>query len=193
MDNRDFLHDGETLLCSQRASAALFVRSAVRGLFDGVILGLIVSALIGGIAYFAFNTLLPVWVFVLLFVVSYLIILWKRWQVWKHETFRVTSERLLVPFPAALFHAPLHTIKWSQYQESHVGHRGVLDFFFLSRPLCIRHGTADAHKETCFPSLSYAQDLKHYLDKVDSAVRAGTIATVKPFVAKPRGRRDMEV
>jgi hypothetical protein len=190
MDDRLFLHDGEILLVNQRSSAAILLVSWVRGLLDAVILTIILSLIVVVAGYFGFE-MIPAWyVYIILFVLSYLAVCWKRWKVWKHASLRVTSDRILVQTPTSLFHPHLTTIKWPQYQESFVGHRHFLDFFFQSRPLCVRYGTADAHSKSCFPSVTYAQDLKHYMDKVDSAVRKNQVALLKPFVAKPRGKRD---
>ncbi len=189
-DERAYLHDNETLLCSVRASGAGLLRDLLRGLIEGLVFG----AVIGFVS--ALTALPTGWKFDLqlgvgFFFIGVIVVLVQRVRLWSDTRLRVTSERLLVPEPGPIFHPPLHTVKWSQYQESHVGRRGVLDIFFFSRPLIIRYGTADANKEIRFPSLRYAEDLKHYLDKVDSCVRKGDLSGLKPFVAKPKGKRDV--
>ncbi len=192
MDDRSYLHDGEQLLCSMHSSTAMLLQSWMRAVLEGVIVGVVLCAIGFVIATFGFDVSLSIWLYVTFVIVSVLIIGYFRWKTWKHATLRITSERILLHNPNALFHSDLKTIKWPQYQESHAGHRTFLDFFFWSRPLHIRYGTADAYNEAHFPSLRYAEDLKHYLDKVDSAVRKNEIAAVHPFVAKPRGKRDVQ-
>ena len=190
MDDRSYLHDGEHLLCSMHSSPAMLIRSWMRAIVEGGVAGIVVCAVAFVIASFGFQSALSVWVYVVLVVLGILAVGYFRWKIWTHATFRITSERILLHDPNAIFHSDLKTIKWPQYQESHAGHRTFLDFLFWSRPLHIRYGTADAYNEAHFPSLRYAEDLKHYLDKVDSAVRKNEIAAVNPFVAKPRGKRD---
>ncbi len=189
MTDRTHLHDGEVLLASQHASVAGLLHSVLRGLVEGLFFGAII-AMAGALGLMALGGDFGLWLGIGLLVLTLAIVLAQRVRLWRHTAFRITSERILVPEVGSLLHPPLHTVKWSQYQESHVGHRTGLDPLFRSRSLGIRYGTADAHKEVSFPSLRYAQDLKHFLDKVDSAVRRGDISSVKPFVAKPRGKRD---
>lgn len=207
MDDRSHLHDAEVLLCSLRSSPAMLLWLAVRGILDAVIIGAILSVVLFLVSVF-FDVSLGVWMYAVLFVVTYAYVLWQRWRVWNHALFRITSERILLQDPHAFFHSPLRTVKWSQYQESYTGHqpqestqrpheshhhvsqRQFFDYFFGSRPICIRYGTADARFEAEFPSLRYAHDVKHYLDKVDSAVRRNDLSSIKPFVAKPKGKRD---
>ena len=185
------------------------LRTLLRGVLDALILGITIAGLVTGIWFFGAETFPPLWFFITLLLVLYGLVAWRRWHVWNHALFRVTTERILLDSPLAFFHSPLRTIKWSQYQESYTGHqplestqramhsdhgshRHFFDYFFLSRPISIRFGTADAHQEASFPSLRFAEDLKHYLDKVDSAVRRSDVASVKPFVAKGKGKRDVE-
>jgi hypothetical protein len=191
MDDRAHLHDGETLLCSMHASGAGLLQDLLRGCIEGLFFGAIIG-MAGAIAITAIGWSFGLVAGVVLLVLGLALVIAQRVRLWLHTCFRVTTERLLVPAPGPLFHPPLHTIKWSQYQESHVGHRKAFDIFFFSRPLVIRYGTADANKEVRFPALRYAEDLKHYLDKVDSAVRRNDTASLKSFVAKPRGKRDVD-
>ncbi len=189
MDSRAHLHDGEHLLCSMHSSVAALLHSIVRGLAEGLILGAVISLVIA-IALFFMNGAIAVWMIVIVLMLSCALVIYLRWRSWKHGLIRVTTERILLASPYALFHAPLTTIKWPQYQECEAGHRHFLDLFFFARPLNFRYGTADAPHEAHFPSLRYAEDLKHYIDKVDSAFRRNETASLKPFVAKPRGKRD---
>ncbi len=190
MNDRAYLHDGEILLASQHASVSGLIHGVLRGLIEGLFFGAIVGiAAVLGLT--ALGGDFGVWLGGALAVLAVVIVIAQRVRLWKHTTLRITSERILVPEVGSLLHPPLHTIKWPQYQESHTGHRHGLDALFLSKTLCIRYGTADAHKEVCFPSLRFAGDLKHFLDKVDSAVRRGDVDSVKPFVAKRKGKRDI--
>ncbi|NOS67343.1 MAG: hypothetical protein HOO67_03175 [Candidatus Peribacteraceae bacterium] len=189
-----FLHEGETLLASRRSSPAVLILCFLRSLLEGGIAGVLLSVILSLIGAFAFSTpLLPVWAYASLIVFSIVIAFLQHIRTWNEARFRVTTERILIADPTAFFHAPLFTVKWLQYQESEVDHRQALDVFFLARPIKIRYGTADAKYEAKFPSLRYAEDLKHFLDKVDAAVRRNDVASLKPFVAKPRGKRDGEM
>ncbi len=189
MDEHAHLHDGETLLCSVRASIAGLLSSLARGLLEGLLFGAIVG-MAGAFGVAALGWSFGPWIGAALGVIALGYVLYHRVHLWKTTKLRITTERILVPEPGPFLHPPLHTVKWPQYQESHVGHKKPVDFLFGSNPLFIRYGTADAHKEVRFPSLRYAEDIKHYLDKVDSAVRRGDVASLKPFIAKPKGKRD---
>jgi hypothetical protein len=189
MSERSFLLDSEQLLCDMRSTPAVLAQSFLRGLLDTLVIGIAVAALLYG-GFYALGWSVPLWLPIACVVIAYGVVAWRRWEMWKHATLQITSERILLHTPGTLFHVPLRTIKWSQYQESYVGHRTFLDFFFRSRSLHIRFGTADAPREFHFPSLRYAEDLKHYLDKIDAAIRHNDAAAVRPFVAKPRGKRD---
>ncbi len=190
-DERAYLHDSETLLASMRSGLAGLFQNLFRGLIEGLFFGVIVG-MAGAFGITAIGWSFGLWAGVVLAVIALGLVLYQRWHLWHDTKIRVTTERILIPEPGPLLHPPLHTVKWPQYQESHVGHRTFLDALFFSKPLYIRYGTADAHKEVRFPSLRYAEDLKHFLDKVDSAVRRGDTTGLKPFVAKPRGKRDGE-
>lgn len=185
-----YLHEGERLLCSRRSSPAVLIVSLLRGLLETLITGAILSVAIAITLLFAFATTLALWMYAAIFLVCLAGIVFQRVAIWREATLRVTTERILIANPMAFFHAPLTTVKWPQYQESEVDHRGPLDLLFLARPIRIRYGTADARYEAKYPSLRYAEDLKHYLDKVDAAVRRHDLATLRPFVARPRGKRD---
>ncbi len=174
-----------------RASPAVLASSLGRGFLEALGVTVALSIMLFGVIL-ASGGALPLWVPVLLLVPILGLIGWLRWRTWSHARFRATTERLLIQNPVALFHGELRTVKWPQYQESHTGHRGPLDLFFRARPICIRYGTADAQNEVSFPSVAYAQDLKHYLDKIDSAFRRNDASALHVFVAKPRGKRDTE-
>ena len=139
---------------------------------------------------------------------------WSRVRAWQRAELRVTTDRLLLQYPSALlypsrmnvrwvsrtggmmryitqpFGTGTLTVKWSQFQEAQVARPSLLDLFWRTRPLLLRYGSADAEREVVFPSLPYASDLKHYLDKVDSAVRSGQAEHLRSFVLKPKGQRD---
>jgi hypothetical protein len=186
MDERRHLHDRETLLFGMHATVASLLSSLFRGLLESLIVAVlftvIVSLILGnasGAWVLFLSSLFPV----------FLILSFLRWRVWQHALFRLTNDRIILEFPGRLFHSPTRTIKWSQYQESYVGHPTFFDLLFRSRPLVIRFGTADGKESTFFPSLRYAHDLKHYMDKIDSAVRKGDTDAMRPFIAKPKGQR----
>jgi hypothetical protein len=189
MREQRFLHEGERLLCTQGSTPAVFLYGIVRGLMETLVGLIIIMVGIGAVALFAGIDIPWVLIAILAFILL-CSILAQRYRIFRHAALRITTERILIGNPLHFFHAPEHTIKWPQYQESTVGRRSPMDLLFFSRPLRIRYGTADAKQEIAFPSLLYAEDLKHYLDKVDSLVRSGKGADLKPFIAKPRGKRD---
>jgi uncharacterized membrane protein (Fun14 family) len=188
MYEQRYLHEGERLLCVQRSTPAVLLRSIGIGFFEGLTLGVALGIVIA-IASLLLGASVPWIVIAVIAVLCVVGVMAQRARVCRSALFRVTTERILIAEPMHLFHAKLHTVKWSQYQESEAGRRQFLDLLFLARPLRIRYGTADARTELRYPSLSYAEDLKHYLDKVDSLLRAGKGSEIKEFIAKPRGRR----
>ncbi len=154
------------------------------------------------------NPISPLWLIPIpLLVVA--VLGWLTHHHWKEATFRVTNERILLEYKHGILVHPmmpvaadpaakgkhkakeytLVTIKWNQYQESSLPSAGIINSLFGVRPLAIRYGSADGHMIAFFPSLPYAKDLKHYLDKVDSAVRHGHESELKPFILKPKGQR----
>jgi hypothetical protein len=212
MDDRLFLHDNEKLLCNMHPSKGLLLRELFSAVLAGVVVTLVLSAIAGIAAYLLWELFLSPFVYIVIAILCIGFFCWRAHREWKHFSFRVTTDRLLLLSPEAprsvkeMTHEPhsshhsffgfgshpMHTIKWSQYQESYTTRRSFFDVLFKARPLCIRYGTADAQMHLCFPSLRFANDLKHYLDKVDSAVRAKQVDSLKPFVEKPRGERDSE-
>ena len=185
MDSTLHLHENERLLLSVRPSAAFFLYGAVRSVLESLVVSLLLGLLLAFAAHFSF--VLP---FVFLLILLLLILGGTRFLHWRHASFRVTTERMLIEYSGSLFSHTLATIKWGQYQESSLGHRGMLDLLFRSRPLVIRYGAADSKLFVHFPSLTMASDIKHYLDKVDSAVRNHQMENLKAFVAKKKGERD---
>ena len=190
MSDDRYLHEGETLLLSRRSSLSVLLLGILRALLETLIVGAIINVALTITLLFVFSGSMSLWMYVAIFVICFVAIFSQHVYIWREAMFRVTTERILIANPLTFFHAPLVTIKWPQYQECEVGHRHFLDVFFLARPLKIRHGTADAKDEAHFPSLRYAEDIKHYLDKVDSAIRKNDLTSIRPFVAKPRGKRD---
>lgn len=192
MDDRRFLHEGEVLLATVRPSAGSLAWNFIQAVVDALLIGIVASVGAGVALWLAVGSPPSAGLVAGIFIASYAAAACLHWRFWRHATFRVTTERILLEHHPTLVTKSSATIKWSQYQESHVGRRSFTDFLSGSRPLCVRHGTADAKIEVCFPSLRYASDLKHYLDKVESAVRRGEAGALRPFVARPRGRRDQE-
>lgn len=192
MDDRRFLHDQERLLGAFHPSLGSLIVEMVIGFFESIVASAILLAIIIGATWASTGAVPALWIDIVVVVLIALGILYRRYSLWSHSSFRVTTERILLQHHSSLFSSHLTTVKWPQYQESEFGPLNPLDIIFRARTLCIRYGTADAHLKTCFPSLAYAKDLKHYLDKVDSAFRGGpqAIAQVQPFVMKPRGQRD---
>lgn len=186
MDERRHLHDREILLFGMHATSASLLSSLLRCFVEALIVSALLTLIISVAMGSASNALL---IFFALFIPLFALLSLLRWRVWSHALFRLTNDRIILEFPGRLFHSPTRTIKWSQYQESYVGHPTFFDLLLRSRPLVIRFGTADGKESTYFPSLRYAHDLKHYMDKIDSAVRKGDTEAMRPFIAKPKGQR----
>ena len=185
MDEHIHLHEGEHLLLMVHPSIAYFLRGIIRSLIDGILAAVVLTLLVVVLLQFAFLlTFFTIW----LIATSFLVFL--RYRHWRHSLLRVTTERILLQHAASFFSLPLRTIKWSQYQESALGHRSILDIPFRVRSLVIRYGAADSKLYLSFPAVPLAHDIKHFLDKIDSAVRRGQTAGLKPFEFKPRGERD---
>ncbi len=184
MEERSFLHDGETLLVHLRPAGSVYVVDVCKGLLEGAVVG----SLIAAILWFTILPSVPVNIGIV--VVLSILAAVRRYRHLKHSSFRVTTERILILHHHSLFKEPLKTIRWDQYQESLVDRRTVLDILFGVRPITIRHGNADSKDFSHFPAVSYAEDLKHYLDKAYSLVRSGKAVELKPFILKPRGKRD---
>lgn len=190
MNDSLHLHEGERLLCSVRSSGALLLRLWLRSLFDGVALGAVLALLLFLCMWALGLGGAVVWLLPACPVVAFLGSAALRYRRWRDAGLRVTTERILVEMATGALSSFQATIKWSQYQESHVERPHPLDLFFGSRTLTIRHGSADATRHVYAQSVRLATDLKHYLDKVDAVLRQGRADDLRPFVAKPRGQRD---
>lgn len=188
MEERQYLHDAECVLCALRPSAGwlclgllrCFGYAALLGVSAYIVVNLLLS--LAGTAPVGFSMLS-----LFLFLAGLLFTL-RCIALWRRAVFRVTTDRILLSPPQVFFHAPLRTVKWAQYQESRVSHGTVFDLLFHARPLLIRYGSGE-EDQFSYPSLPCARDLKHYLDKVDSALKGGRSAELKPFVLKKRGER----
>ncbi len=185
MDDRVHLHEHENLLLHMRPSVALFLRGVLWSLAASLLIALLFMLVLAG----ALAMSAPV-VFGWSFIISTFLLSVRSYFQWRHAHFRVTTERILLEAPLSLLRHVHRTIKWSQYQESDLAQRGPLDLLFFVRTLKIRYGAADSKLFVVFPALPLAEDIKHYLDKIDSAVRRNDAASLKPFIAKARGKRD---
>lgn len=188
MEGRQYLHDAERVLCALRPSSGWLFLGLFRCLGHALLLGIS--------AYIFMNLLLSIFstapvgfpvLFLFLFLAVFLLAL-RCIFLWRGAVFRVTTDRILLHFPQVFFRALPRTVKWAQYQESRVGRGNVFDLLFRARPLQIRYGSGE-EDQFSYPSLPCTADLKHYLDKVDSAIKGGRSAELKPFVLKRRGER----
>ncbi len=190
MDSHSHLYDSEQLLLSMHPGVALLVHGMLQAVVDAAVVTIVLALALVVSLWFSFEVLPPWYAYALIFVVAYGLIAWRKKALWSKASLRLTNDRILMQSPKRFGMESIKTIKWSQYQESFTEKGGILNALFGAKRLCVRYGTADAHRLTCFPSVGYAVDIKHYMDKVDSAVRAGKIGEIRPFVAKPKGRRD---
>lgn len=188
MEERHHLHDAERVLCALRPSGGWllcgFLRCAGSALLVGVPVYFCVNIFLG---FLGVSSLGLPYVFTFM-LFAYVALVLRCCSLWRTSVFRVTTDRLLLQIPRTFFPAPLRTVKWAQYQESRVGRGNVFDLFFHAHPLSIRYGSGE-DDQLCYPSLPCAADLKHYLDKVDSALKGGRSAELKSFVLKRRGER----
>jgi len=208
MDGREYLHDGELLYVQLHPTKAALIAQLTRFVCLTAAVGIAVAILLWFGLTAAGIRVHPLWLAPLPLVLAFLSG-WVTHGHWRAARFRVTNERILLEYKDGILVHPmmpvasdpktakrkpkaysLVTIKWNQYQESSLPAGSLIDTLIGARPLAIRYGSADGHMIAFFPSLPFAKDLKHYLDKVDSAVRRGQEAEVKPFVLKPRGQRD---
>jgi hypothetical protein len=215
MTEHSHLHENEQLLAELRPGWSVLASALIGAILQALVVAIVVSTVVVlGMSVAGGSVSWPV-----VFSMSALFIAaalgWLQFRAWKHAHLRITTDRLLFHYGKTLFsrsrllvsymrrtgdhiehtsqpseHATV-TVKWPQYQESHAGRPKLMDVFAGARPLSVRYGTADTEREVCFPGLSFAQDLKHYLDKVDSAVRHGKTEALRPFVLKPSGQRDL--
>lgn len=190
MDDRSYLHDGERLLLRMGPGIPVLVRGIARALAESIAAGIALFALLLGLLWMTFDIALPWIASAATITTAFALLCWVRYGLWRKAAVRVTNDRILIQEPGPYSLKSLKTVKWSQYQESATKKGGVLDMIFGAKNLIVRYGTADAQRQAAFPCLPYATDIKHYLDKIDSAVRDGTVGQVKVFVAKPRGQRD---
>jgi hypothetical protein len=186
----DNLHlaDHETLLLSAKPSISVVITEAILGLFEGVVLGLLVWFL-GTLAVSSGENewfkAIPATLAALVFLGACV----RRIKASRHTVFTVTSDRILALTHDKIFFHKLHTLKWNQYQECTVGRPGPLDVFSSARALSIRYGNADSKLFLHVTPIAYASDVKHYLDKIDGLIRRNSLSEVRPFIAKPKGKR----
>jgi hypothetical protein len=190
MDERAHLHDGERLLHAAHPARSVLVGWTVQGIVTSLI-----AAAAGALAIVAvfnlFGLSVSWWIVapILAALLLYLSVGGAKAR-WNKTLLRITTERILLVYPKSPFSYHQKTIKWNQFQESSTGSAGFLQMFGKAKQLKIRYGSSDAPLLAVFPAIPHAQDVKHYLDKVDSAVRRNALDDVKAFVAKPKGRRD---
>ncbi|HRH93058.1 MAG TPA: hypothetical protein PKV72_00835 [Candidatus Peribacteria bacterium] len=190
MDDRSYLHDGERLLLKMSPGLPVLLRGIARGFAEALVAGILFTLFLLGGFWLAFETLLPWQIGIGVILVLFGALAWYRRSLWKQAALRVTNDRILLQEPGPFSLKSMKTVKWSQYQESATKKGGLLEMAFGVKHLIVRYGTADAQRQAMFPGLPFATDIKHFLDKVDSAVRDGKAAELKTFVAKPRGKRD---
>lgn len=174
-----------------RPSIGALLSSLALGMLDAAAIAAALTAIliaVFSVARFAFS--LSIAVTAALFVLSYCGVAIYRMQGWRRASMRVTTERILLQSPGGLLARPLITIKWARYQESALARAKPLDLLLRTRTLVVRYGTAGGEREARYNALPMGRDIKHFLDKVDAAVRQGTQAQLRPFIAKPRGQRD---
>lgn len=192
MDDRSYLHDGERLLLKMSPGVPVLVRGIARAFVEALVGGVIFTLIVLGGFWMAFDIFLPWQIGIGVALVLFGGLSWLRRSLWKQAALRVTNDRILLQEPGPFSLKSMKTVKWSQYQESATKKGGLLEMTFGVKHLIVRYGTADAQRSAMFPGLPFATDIKHFLDKVDSAVRDGKAAELKTFVAKPRGKRDVE-
>jgi hypothetical protein len=190
MDDRSYLHDGERLLLKMTPGVPVLVRGIARAAVESLVAGTMLSFVLLGGFWVAFDTFLPWQIGIVIVGILFAGLCWLRHSLWQKAALRVTNDRILLQEPGPFSLKSMKTVKWSQYQESATKKGGLLEIAFGVKHLIVRYGTADAQRQASFPGLKYATDIKHFLDKIDSAVRTGTVNDVKVFVAKPRGKRD---
>lgn len=190
MDERAYLHDGERLLHAAHPAKSVLIGWTIQGVLTAAIAtAALTPALVGALSLV--DVSVPWWIIAPVFaaLTLYVFVGGARAK-WNKTLLRITTERILLTYPKSPFSYHQKTIKWNQFQESSTGSAGFLQMFGKAKLLKIRYGSQDAPLLAVFPAIPHAQDVKHYLDKVDSAVRRNALDEVKAFVAKPKGQRD---
>jgi hypothetical protein len=190
MDVHAHLHDGERLLHATHPTRSVLVGWIVQSVATALLVtaGLTIAAVIVGNAI---SVNVSPWIVApVLFLASLYLFIRSAQKRYRKTLLRITTERILLVYPKSPFSFHQKTIKWNQFQESVTGKGGIFQIFSKAKVLKIRYGSPDAPLIATFPPIRRAQDVKHYLDKVDSAVRHNTIDETKAFVDKPKGHRD---
>ena len=185
----------ERVLYRTNRSLGVLVLNLVRG----TIFGLIVGAIVGGvIALFLSTEQGPAWsVSVVVCFIFVAIFLWYHFLLWKRTTLTITSQRIVLRMQSeslrGLFGISTQTMQWATYQES--VYEGALRHQLCNTgTLSVRYGTADATRTLSVSGLPYAQDLKHYLDKIYTLQSEGVpYLNLPTFVRAKKGKRDTAV
>lgn len=205
MEPIPFQHEQEHVLYRSRRSVVALMRALLRGLLQGMVGGVVLGTILGFAAEAVFEEGAMVSA-VGSGMILLILLLFRQYQSWRATTLTVTSQRILVhgydlligegrmmKRHRSLFHALTHTVRWDTYQES-IYEGGVFSHVCNLGTLTIRHGTAEATRSVVIDLLPYAQDLKHYLDKLSSLRGVGTPdANMPTFVRARRGKRDKAV
>lgn len=206
------LHEHERLLADLHPAWSVLVAGLLQSLMAAVTAGVVLGTAIMALLAAAGMGWMP-WIIVVCVLCAAAFFGWRRYVAWQAASLRVTTDRLLFTYPKSLgsrsrltvrwarkagdklevksqpSDSSTVTVKWSQYQESMAVRPQFFDVFCGARGLSVRYGSADAEREVCFPGIPFAQDLKHYLDKIESAVRQGSVKDIRGFVLKKRGER----
>lgn len=177
----------------------------LRGFLQGILAGIILSGIVAVSFLLAGIEISLLVLGVIAVACAIFIALW-HFRLWKETTLTITSQRIIVDGYdlllgegnrerryRAFFRPAQQTIRWETYQES-VFDGGPVSVLTNTGALTIRHGTAEASRKVTLTSLPFAQDLKHYLDKISSLKVAKIGDSELPaFVRARRGKRDQAV
>jgi membrane protein YdbS with pleckstrin-like domain len=177
-----------TLYRTKRSLSVLgmmLFKSVWQGAIGGIFFGLIAVAVISG------EFSVPI--FSVVMILTILALSYRRQVIWKETTLTITTQRILYHRYDSLFKSSTHTINWDRYQDSTYT-AGALDRATNTGELTIHFGTAGAERTLEITKLTWAQDLKHYLDKIHNLkVMKQADINLPFFVPAKKGRRDKAV
>ena len=184
-------HENERTLFRTRRSYGALLIAFFHSLWQGSIAGVFVLLLVGGSWFLFFNEASEF--LMLLIPATVALLAWRRFAIWRDVTFTITSQRIISHQYHTLLKSSTSAIQWERYQGSEY-EAGLLDRLTNTGTLTIHYGTMDAAKNLKIIRLPWAQDLKHYMDKIQSLRAANTSdANLPQFVPKKKGKRDRAI
>lgn len=184
-------HEDERILFRTRRSYGALLIPLLHSVWQGTIAGTFALLIIGGSWYVFFGEASDYFMLIIPFTI--ILLAWRRYVIWQNITFTITTKRIISHQYHSIFTSSTYAIQWDRYQGSEYA-AGALDRLTNTGALTIQYGTMDAAKSLKIIRLPWAQDLKHYMDKLQSLRASNTPDINLPlFVPAKRGKRDRAV